>query len=221
MKKRSWAVRIFITIGVLCLLGAIGLVGYNIWDSDRAERASNDILAALIDRLNDNFGLLDEDGVLHTRILDDLSSLTEKEMPVEEIDGYDYIGFLQFPTLDLILPVMDTWDYTRLAISPCRYSGSYYTDDLVICGHNYSKHFMPVKDNLKMGDDIYFINVKGERIHYIVVNKETLNPTDIDAFIYNMNNNEDSRNDWDMSLFTCNTGGQTRAVIRCKRTEDN
>ena len=220
-KKKSLAGILFVILGVLCILGAIGLVGYNIWDSDRAEKASSEALDELIDRIEDTVELIDDDGVLHTRVMEDKDPANETEMPVIEADGYGYIGFLFFPSLELTLPVMDTWDYDRLTISPCRYTGSYYTDDLVICGHNYTRHFMPVKDDLKMGDDVYFINVKGERIHYIVVNKETVAPTAIEDMINNMNNNEDSINKWDLTLFTCNTGGQTRAAVRCERVEEN
>ena len=139
-----------------------------------------------------------------------------KDMPVEEIDGYRYIGFLEIPSLGLSLPVMENWDYTRLKISPCRYTGSYYTDDLVICGHNYFRHFTPVKDSLGMGEDVYFTNVLGESIHYKTVNKETLAPTNIAEMVSN-NSNSESQDDWDLTLFTCNLGGQTRAAVRCQR----
>ena len=111
---------------------------------------------------------------------------------------------------------MENWDYTRLKISPCRYTGSYYTDDLVICGHNYFRHFTPVKDSLGMGEDVYFTNVLGESIHYKTVNKETLAPTNIAEMVSN-NSNSDNMDDWDLTLFTCNLGGQTRAAVRCQR----
>ena len=118
----------------------------------------------------------------------------------------------------MTLPVMNEWDYTRLKISPCRFTGSYYADDLVICGHNYAKHFSPIKW-IDISADVYFTNVEGLTIHYIVTNRETVEPTDVELMIDNIHNSTSSTMDWDMTLFTCNTGGQTRCAVRCSRVE--
>lgn len=157
------------------------------------------------------------DGKIRTRKMEDPSKTPYREMPTTVIDGYSYIGFLEIPSLSLSLPVMTDWDYNRLKVSPCRYSGSYYTDDLVICGHNYARHFSPIKW-ISMGADVYFTNVNGESIHYITSNIETVKPTNIDSMIDNINNGGNG-NDWDMTLFTCNTGGQTRCAVRCTRVD--
>ena len=50
-------------------------------------------------------------------------------MPTAQIDGYDYIGTLTIPALELELPVMAQWDYDRLTIAPCRQFGTTQTDD--------------------------------------------------------------------------------------------
>jgi LPXTG-site transpeptidase (sortase) family protein len=126
-----------------------------------------------------------------------------------------------FGALDKKLPVLEDWSYENLKISPCRYSGGYYTDDLVICGHNYYRHFTPVKDNLGMGEDVYFTSVEGLTIHYVVTNRETVEPTAVEQMIENTSNSETSLLDWDMTLFTCNLGGQTRCAVRCSRVEES
>ena len=234
-RKRSLAGRLLITAGVLCFLAAGALGAYNIWDSYRAGEASAKIEAVLVDRIKENMqegepeepaaagseGETSPAGVgeelLKTVPMENPEATPYKDMPVEEIDGYRYIGFLEIPSLGLSLPVMEDWDYTRLKVSPCRYSGSYYTDDLVICGHNYSRHFTPVKDSLGMGQDVYFTNVLGESIRYTTVNKETVAPTNIEDMIANSNNSGRSTEDWDLTLFTCNLGGQTRSAVRCQR----
>ena len=232
-KRRNPVGKILITAGLLCLLGAAGLGIYNVWDSYRAGKARAEIEAVLIGRIKENMegesgkspdkesgqdssGTAEEDSLLQTVPMESPELTPYKDMPVEEIDGYRYIGFLEIPSLGLSLPVMENWDYTRLKISPCRYTGSYYTDDLVICGHNYFRHFTPVKDSLGMGEDVYFTNVLGESIHYKTVNKETLAPTNIAEMVSN-NSNSESQDDWDLTLFTCNLGGQTRAAVRCQR----
>ena len=197
-----------ILLGLLLLLGAGGLTAYNIWDGIRAERASQhiiqemDIGQALVEALD--------------REPDD-----DPEMPVIEVEGYYYIGILEIPSLQLTLPVMDRWDYTRLKISPCVYSGSYKTDDLVICAHNYARHFSPVK-RIDIGADVYLITVDCRVYHYQVTNRETLQPGAVENMIENTNNTTDGTvtNEWDLTLFTCNTGGQTRCAIRCARIRE-
>ena len=142
-------------------------------------------------------------------------------MPVTLVDGFQYIGILEIPSLGIRLPVMDTWDYDRLRISPCLYSGSYYTDDMVICGHNYQRHFSPIK-GVDIDADVYFITADKVIYHYTVSNRETVQPTSVEQMIRNMNNRDPEdgdMEDWDLTLFTCNTGGQTRCAVRCIRAE--
>ena len=66
-------------------------------------------------------------------------------MTVTELNGWDYIGDLSIPSIGLELPVMSQWSYAGLKIAPGRYSGSTYADNMVVCAHNYAKHFSPVK----------------------------------------------------------------------------
>ncbi len=199
---------VLIALGVLCILGAAGLTGYNILDSRRAEDASNRIVTALSEQMNPETELYDmqQDGV------DDLS---HPDMPVMELDGYAYIGLLIIPSLDLKLPVMDRWDEERLRISSCVYEGSYLSNDLVICAHNYIGMFSDVRW-IDIGADVYILTVDGDYLHYIVTNLENLAATQVQDMTQNEHNSGIS-NKWDMTLFTCNTGGQTRRAIRCER----
>ena len=57
------------------------------------------------------------------------------------IDGYEYIGYISIPDLQIVLPVMAEWDYERLKTAPCRHFGASETDDLVIAAHSYKTHF--------------------------------------------------------------------------------
>lgn len=196
MRKRA---NVLITIGLVLIAAALSLVIYNAWDSDRAARDSQSILETLE---------ADED------IAGDASN---GEMPTKNVDGYDYIGEIEIPIASIKLPVMADWDYTRLRISPCRYTGSYLTDDLVICGHNYPAHFRCLL-TIDVGADIYFDTVDGNRIHYKVSNRETVQPTSIEHMVENDKNSQ-AVDEWDLTIFTCNLGGQTRCAVRCVRQD--
>ena len=201
---------ILITLGILMILGAIGLTGYNFWDANRAKEASDQITEQLIEKIDESVN--EEDTA--APYVD-----PNTPMPVEVIDGYEYIGILEIPSKGLSLPVMNEWDYTRLKISPCRFCGSYYADDLVICAHNYDTHLGQLL-SIDIGADVYFTGVGGLTIHYIVTNRETAEPTAVEQMVENTGNSGTSLLEWDMTLFTCNLGGQTRCAVRCSRVED-
>lgn len=197
-KKKNAKGTLLICVGLLLIAAALILVVYNVWDAKRAEKASADIAEKLE-------AVIPDQPSVQTEYAD-----FNKEMPTKEIDGYAYIGILNIPSLGLYLPVMASWDYERLSISPCRYTGSYYLDNMVICAHNYIKHFSPIKW-IDIGEDVYFTTVEGVVYHYQVSNRETLQPTAVEEMV------EQTKEDWDLTLFTCNTGGQTRCAVRCSR----
>lgn len=126
-----------------------------------------------------------------------------------EIDGYAYIGYLSIPAEGLEIPVMSQWDYDRLEIAVCRYTGSTKTDDLVICGHNYTRHFAQIR-NLESGDAVLFTDMDGVVWQYTVDAVEILGPTAVADM---------TAGDYDLTLFTCTFGGANRITVRCTRTE--
>lgn len=196
---------IFIEAGILLLIAALALTYYNFWEASKADKASNHLVEMIHQEMPDDSSVsYDYDPYGQTETEE------EKTMPTLEIEGNLYIGTLTIPQLGLELPVVADWDYDKLKLSPCRYSGSYYTDDLVIAGHNYARHFSRIKW-IDLNEGIYFTNVENESFHYIVNEVETLKPTQIE---------EMTTGEWDLTLFTCTTGGQSRCAVRCKKAEE-
>ena len=189
----------------LLLAGALGLLGYNQWDSTRAEKAADRVLTQL------------EESIAEPRTVypgDAAEPTADTEMPVGTIDGYDYIGYLSIPSIGLALPVMQQWSYPGLKIAPGRYSGSLYTDDLVIAGHNYARHFSPLTQ-LTLGTEVLFVDMNDNTWHYAVSDTEVLQPTQIEEMAV-----KTPENNWDLTLFTCTTTGQARYALRCVRTDE-
>ena len=196
-------------VGILLILGALALLGYNQWDANRADKASQDALGKLEETLTETIEdkTKDEEPVVQPE-LD-----PEQEMTVTDIDGWGYIGYLSIPSIGLELPVMSEWSYPGLKIAPGRYAGSVFTDDLVICGHNYARHFSPVK-RLAVGTTVQFVDMDGREWDYTVSKVETLQPTQIEEMV-----GKADGDDWDLTLFTCTTGGSARCAVRCTRVE--
>lgn len=130
-------------------------------------------------------------------------------MTEAEINGYAYIGYISIPAIGLELPVMSEWDYTRLKIAPCRYTGSTKTDNLVICAHNFARHFGQIR-NLAHGDVVYFTDMDGRVWQYEVDSVDILAPTQVEDM---------TAGDYDLTLFTCTYGGATRVTVRCERVD--
>ena len=130
----------------------------------------------------------------------------EMEMPTREIDGQTYIGMVEVPALELSLPVISEWTYPRLKKAPCRYVGSVYSKDMVICGHNYDRHFGRLKD-LAVGDEVRFTDMDGNVFFYSVCGTEQLGKYAVEDML---------AGEWDLTLFTCTKGGRMRVTVRCK-----
>ncbi len=182
----------WIILGVLLILAAVALAGYNIYDEFRAEAVRDSVLAELITETEASEHLID------------VHKYPELEMPTKEVQGDDYIGLLEIPTLGLQLPIMSEWSYDGLKVAPCRYEGSAYQGNMVIAAHNYECHFGSIK-SLLQGDEVIFTDMDGNCFEYEVVEMEILEPTAIEEMV---------SGDWDLTLFTCNYSGQSRVTVR-------
>lgn len=200
--KRKGSVLIF--TGLLLIAAALFITAFNLREEAAARTASvraADRLEALIPAHTPR------PAAVPGAVLPENVPETDMEMPVKTVDGVDYIGVIAVPSLSLELPVASEWSYERLKISPCRYSGSVYSGDMVLCAHNYSSHFGQIK-TLKPGDAVVFTDVDGNVYNYEVAELETLQPAAVD---------EMKSGEWDLTLFTCTIGGQTRVTVRCDR----
>lgn len=196
MNMRQKIGAVLMTTGVLLVCGALGLFIFNQWQNARAGDSVELILPQLVENIED------------TEKDDDSAVYSSEEMTEVMIDGYAYVGYLSIPALDLDLPVMSEWDYTRLKISPCRYSGSTNTDDMVICAHNYIRHFASIK-RLSVNDKVTFTDMDGVKTQYTVVSVETLEPTAVKDM---------TDSGYDLTLFTCTYGNTARVTVRCNRS---
>lgn len=131
----------------------------------------------------------------------------EMELPMIEIDGQNYIGYLTIPDLKLQLPVMADWDYDRLKKAPCRQFGAVDTDDLVIAAHNYKNHFGKL-GTLTVGAALTFTDMDGVVHGYKVTKLQTLPEDAVDAV---------QNSGHDLVLYTCTLAGTTRVAVFCDR----
>ena len=199
-KLKSKIGLLLILSGVLLILGAAGYVGYDQYSAYKAGQAAAEILEEMpaIAPTEDPAAAPAPEYLMYQ----------DRDMPVMTIKGRYYIGVLEIPSRSLKLPVLSEWSYEGLKIAPCRYSGSLYRRDLVIAGHNYRKHFTGIK-SLNPGDEVIFTDAEGHRFPLKVNSGQVIRPYGVDEMI------NDENNTWDMTLFTCTSGGSARYALRC------
>ncbi len=193
--------RILIVLGVLSLCAAAALAAYNLWDERRAGQQSKQVVNALQEEVEQK----EEDSEIPDYVLD-----PQMDLPSYTLDGTTYIGILDMPTIQLSLPVNNEFTYQNLKASPCRYQGSPYTDDLIVCAHNYRGHFGEI-ELLHMWDRLTFTDMSGNVFTYEVRALEVIGGTQVEQMI---------DTEYDLTLFTCTLDGQSRVTIRCERVKE-
>ena len=209
---------VLILLGLILLAGAMALYLYNDREDRAAAEASRNLMPQLVESIvlrtegqqeRPNSDSPDSAASGENETPDVAVPPEERVMPVVEVDGHGYIGFLSIPSLGLELPVMADWSYPQLRIAPCRYTGSVRGEDMVVMAHNYDSHFGPIS-GLQIGDSVLFVDMDGRTIPYQVVGKDVLPPTAVD---------EMTSGEFDLTLFTCTYGGASRVTVYCNRTD--
>ncbi len=194
---------IIIAVGAVLILSALLLLIYNRCEDVRAGQEAESLLASVEAAISAQEMATPN----KPESTEALSPPLDPEMPVVTLDGYEYVGYVEIPTLGLKLPVMAEWDYTRLRIAPCRQFGSSRTDNLVIAAHNYDTHFGKLKE-LSKGDTVIFTDMEGIVSTYCIEKLETLSPDAVDTVL---------NSGYDLVLYTCTKGGKTRVTVFCDR----
>ena len=150
MRKASPGV-LCVLLGVVLLLAALGLYGYNRWEDAQAGAEAQTVVQDLQEKV------VEQTQSAASAPAIDYSSL-DPELPVVELDGYEYVGYVSIPAIGIDLPVMSEWSYPKLKISPCRQFGT-----------------------LALGDEVRFTDMDGIENHYTVSAIEVHDPTDVEA----------------------------------------
>lgn len=204
----------WILVGLLLIAAALYITLYNLWDSARAGKAADAVLEELLPQIEEAVPMPDEEEIWQKPDeveYPDYVLNPDMDMPIKVVDGNDYIGVLNLESLGKKFPVLSSWSYPNLKISPCRYTGSVYKNNLVIAAHNYRKHFGDLS-SVKLGDPVIFTDMAGNVFHYQVAEVDTLRGTAV---------KEMTSGDWDLTLFTCTISGQSRVTIRCTLAEES
>ena len=187
--------KLFTFTGIFCLVLALIISVNNLIDDRISINSQNKLIEAYDNQIVDESLLEVPDYVLNP----------DMDMPEVDVDGLSCIGILEVSSLDLRLPILSDWSDELLKKAPCRYSGSAYTNNKVIAGHNSRAQFNKL-NKLKEGDLIVFTDVVGNVFEYYVSAIEVLDGDDVDGML----------NGWPLTLFMCTYDNLSRYAIRCE-----
>lgn len=195
-------------LGLVLILGAGGLLGYNQWVNYTSGEESDAAAIMLVEEIQN-----EQVEALEVELTNsDASAGDSPEMlKVVELNGAYYMGVLTIPKLERLLPIQSDWSMEKLEHTPCRYSGSLDEKNLVLAGHNYKRHFNGIAQ-LAQGDSVVFTDLDGEQTFYEVKEVYTTKATDIEGMI---------NSKYDLTLFTCNYTGKARVTVRCNEVEQS
>lgn len=195
-------------LGVLCILTGAALLGIALWqvasfyrDAAHANAAAQAVTTSLREQIASR-SLSPSDAQKS-----DAQKNDAQEMPVMQLDGQSYIGYLEIPTVALELPVLHDWSYANLKNAPCLYAGTSFDEPIVILAHNYAQHFGTL-GLLEAGDPVQMVDARGVIHRYEVAKIEVLGAFEVQEMLDPA---------YDLTLFTCTRGGRSRLTVRLTR----
>lgn len=193
-----------ILLGLTMLYGAYRLSRSNEADAAIAEKVVLDVLPQMVEQIPKE---PTTDAVARSVIPVEYLEPEDLTMTEKTIDGYSYIGYLSMPTIGRELPILADWDYDLLKKAPCRFTGTIRGNDFVLMAHNYRSHFGKLSE-LRLGDRLTFTDMDGVVTVYEVVAKDILDPSAVEELTAGI---------YDLALFTCTYGGQSRVTVYCDK----
>lgn len=191
-------VNLLLKSGLLLILTAFSIVIFNVAVNNRALEVSEKVCIQLIKR----------EPVMEFPVY---KLNKDIPMPVMTIDGKEYIGVLSIPALQVELPVLSECSNSLLKLSPCRFAGSIYRGDMVICAYNYASQFGRLH-HLHYGDSVTFQDIDGNLFHFIVSEIEILSSGAVEDLTDGM---------YPLSLVTCDLSRSNRFTVRLQLLDDN
>lgn len=186
---------IYFYFGGVCIFIALIFLTHNVTEDYEVDESTKKIVSELKESV-------ENDSNQQNRYIDN----PKMEMPIKQINGYDYIGYLRIKKLSLDLPIMNEWSYPLIRVSPARFKGSIYENNMIILAHNYKAHFGYLY-KLDRGDMVEFVDMDNNHFIYKVEEVEKINGDKMEELLSGV---------WDLTLFTCTLGGKSRVVVRCK-----
>ena len=153
MKKKGFTIRkICILVGTCLLVGAIVILALWRWNINTSEKRAQYYVNTLQKIIPEPQNVA-------------LEERKDNTMSVLSVDGTDFVGIVELPRYDSVLPVCADWGKTSKY--PCRFSGSIYDGTMQI-GATTQKGQYDFYRELSAGDTVVYTDVEGNRYTFVI-----------------------------------------------------
>lgn len=135
----------------------------------------------------------------------------------KEIGGYEVIGKIEIPKIDLTTYILSETNKESLDKSVTRLCGPKINGigNVCITGHNYNKEnmFSNLK-KLEIEDSIFVTDTNGNKIEYLVYDKYKVYPKETECLSQN------TEGEREITLITCTGGAIKRLIVKAREVYD-
>mgnify|MGYP006991670211 CR=1 FL=1 len=146
--------KVFILIGLCLLVASVILLFAWRWSIRMSGQKAIEYVSVIRELIPESQGAV-------------LEERRDNRMATLSVDGIGFVGLLEIPKYDSVLPVCDDWG--KFAKYPCRFSGSIYDRTMQIGGTSQKGQYDFYRD-ISVGDSVFFTDVEGNRFSYSVTN---------------------------------------------------
>ena len=153
MSRKNDVIRkILIIIGVCLLASAIALLFAWQWNIHTSEQKAKKYVNVIHELIPEPQGAVPEER-------------RDNTMSTLSIDEIDFVGILELPRFESVLPVCAEWGNPSKC--PCRFIGSVYDQTMQIGGTSQKGQYDFYRD-ISVGDSVFFTDMEGNRFSYTV-----------------------------------------------------
>lgn len=204
---------VILVIAIIAILGIICFIGYSLYKKYYIEKGAAEAVAQFENLVGDDNNTISSENSNQgniTGVNDTSTETTTSSNGKLTYKGFNVVGTIQIPTIDLKYPILEKVTKKSLETSVAWLYGPGLNEvgNNVIIGHNYRNGtmFSNVK-KLEKGNAIYITDLSGNKVKYVVYNIYRTSGDDASYMTRDTNGKRE------ISLSTCTDDSKARTIV--------